>query len=66
MIRIKHPGTMVAGFVFMLIGAAYLLEAFDVWDVKFRIWPLTRVRVWQIGSARRLGMLVAWTHSCCW
>ena len=40
MIRIKHPGTMVAGVVFMLIGASYLLEAFNVWDVNFKIWPI--------------------------
>jgi len=45
MIKIKHPGTMVAGVVFMLIGAAYLLEAFDVWDVEFRIWPIFLVAI---------------------
>ena len=45
MINVKHPGTMVAGFVFMLIGAAYLLEAFDVWDVNFKIWPLFLVAI---------------------
>ena len=45
MIRIKHPGTMVAGVVFMLIGAAYLLEAFNVWDVNFKIWPIFLVAI---------------------
>ena len=45
MINIKHPGTMVAGVVFMLIGAAYLLEAFNVWDVEFRIWPIFLVAI---------------------
>ncbi len=45
MIRIKHPGTMVAGVVFMLIGIAYLLEAFDVWKVEFRIWPIFLVAI---------------------
>ena len=45
MIRIKHPGTMVAGVVFMLVGAAYLLEAFNVWDVDFKIWPIFLVAI---------------------
>jgi fucose permease len=45
MMNVKHPGTMVAGLVFMIIGAAYLLEAFDVWDVHFRIWPIFLIAV---------------------
>ena len=37
----EHPGTFVAGLVFMLIGAAYLLHALDVWDVSvWRRWPV--------------------------
>jgi hypothetical protein len=43
--NVKHPGTMVAGFVFMIIGIAYLFEAFDVWNVNFRIWPIFLVAV---------------------
>jgi hypothetical protein len=27
----QHPGTFTAGVVFVVIGAIYLLEAFDVW-----------------------------------
>ena len=45
MMNVKHPGTMVAGLVFMIIGAAYLLEAFDVWNVHFRIWPIFLIAV---------------------
>ncbi len=45
MIRTKHPGTMVAGVVFMIIGIAYLIEAFDVWDVQFRIWPIFLIAI---------------------
>jgi hypothetical protein len=43
--NIRHPGTMVAGVVFVIIGIAYLLEAFDVWDVQFRIWPVFLIAV---------------------
>jgi len=43
--NIKHPGTMVAGVVFVIIGIAYLLEAFDVWDVQFRIWPIFLIAI---------------------
>jgi len=43
--NIKHPGTMVAGVVFVIIGIAYLLEAFEVWDVQFRIWPIFLIAV---------------------
>jgi hypothetical protein len=36
-----HPGTFVAGIVFMLVGAAYLLHALDVWNVRvWRLWPV--------------------------
>ena len=37
----EHPGTFVAGIVFMLVGAAYLLHALDVWNVRvWRLWPV--------------------------
>lgn len=37
----EHPGTFVAGLVFMVVGAAYLLHAFDVWNVRvWRLWPV--------------------------
>ena len=37
----EHPGTFVAGIVFMLIGLAYLLHALDVWSVNvWRLWPV--------------------------
>ena len=37
----EHPGTFVAGIVFMLVGAAYLLHALDVWNVSvWRLWPV--------------------------
>jgi uncharacterized membrane protein YeaQ/YmgE (transglycosylase-associated protein family) len=43
--NIRHPGTMVAGVVFAIIGIAYLLEAFGVWQVEFRIWPVFLIAV---------------------
>lgn len=43
--NIRHPGTMVAGMVFAVIGIAYLLEAFGVWEVEFRIWPVFLIAV---------------------
>lgn len=43
--RVQHPGTMVAGVVFVIIGLAYLLEAFDLWDVQFRIWPIFLIAI---------------------
>jgi hypothetical protein len=37
----EHPGTFVAGIVFMIVGLAYLLAALDVWEVRvWRLWPL--------------------------
>jgi hypothetical protein len=37
----EHPATFVSGIVFMLVGLAYLLHAFDVWDVRlWRLWPV--------------------------
>jgi hypothetical protein len=54
--NIRHPGTMVAGMVFVVIGIAYLLEAFDVWEVEFRIWPVFLIAVGAVillGGRRR-------------
>jgi LiaI-LiaF-like transmembrane region len=37
----EHPATFVSGILFMLVGLAYLLHAFDVWDVRlWRLWPV--------------------------
>jgi hypothetical protein len=42
----EHPGTFVAGIVFMLIGLAYLLHALDVWSVNvWRLWPVFVIAV---------------------
>jgi hypothetical protein len=42
----EHPGTFVSGIVFMVIGAAYLLYALDVWNVRvWRLWPLFVIAV---------------------
>jgi len=37
----EHPGTFVAGILFMIVGLAYLLHALEVWDVRlWRLWPI--------------------------
>jgi hypothetical protein len=37
----EHPATFVSGIIFVLVGLAYLLHAFDVWDVRlWRLWPV--------------------------
>jgi hypothetical protein len=42
----EHPATFVSGIVFMLIGLAYLLHAFDVWNVSvWRLWPVFVIAV---------------------
>ncbi|HSG79361.1 MAG TPA: DUF5668 domain-containing protein [Acidimicrobiia bacterium] len=42
----KHPGTFVAGILFLVIGFVYLLEGLDVWTVSpGRIWPLFIIAV---------------------
>lgn len=49
----KHPGEMVAGAVFALIGLAYLLQGLDVWTVRSGyLWP---VLIIAIGFAVLLG-----------
>lgn len=42
----QHPGTFTAGVVFIVIGAIYLFEAFDVWEVDVaRIWPVILIAI---------------------
>ena len=49
----EHPGTFTAGILFVIVGMAYLLEAFDVWTVRIdRLWP---VGIIAIGAAILLG-----------
>ena len=40
----RHPGTFVAGLLFMAIGIAYLMEGLDVWEVRpGRLWPIALI-----------------------
>ncbi len=40
----QHPGTFTAGLIFVIIGIAYLLEAFEVWQVNAaRTWPIVLI-----------------------
>ena len=42
----QHPGTFTAGVVFVVIGAIYLFEAFDVWEGDVaRIWPVILIAI---------------------
>lgn len=42
----QHPGTFTAGVGFVVIGAIYLFEAFDVWEVDVaRIWPVILIAI---------------------
>ncbi len=42
----KHPGEMVAGAVFALIGLAYLLQGLDVWTVRGGyLWPVLIIAI---------------------
>lgn len=42
----RHPGTFAAGLLFMAIGIAYILEAFEVWEVRLgRFWPVVLIVV---------------------
>ncbi|MDX1690347.1 MAG: DUF5668 domain-containing protein [Acidimicrobiia bacterium] len=37
----EHPGTFVAGIVFLIVGFVYLLDGLGAWTVDpGRIWPL--------------------------
>ena len=55
----EHPATFVSGILFILVGLAYLLYAFDVWDVRlWRLWPVFVIAlgvVVLIGGRRRDG-----------
>ena len=42
----EHPATFAAGLIFMAIGIAYILEAFEVWEVRLgRFWPVVLIVV---------------------
>jgi hypothetical protein len=42
----RHPGTFAAGLLFIAIGLAYILEAFEVWEVRLgRLWPVVLIVV---------------------
>jgi hypothetical protein len=42
----RHPATFSAGLIFMAIGIAYILEAFEVWEVRLgRLWPVVLIVV---------------------
>jgi len=30
-----HPGTLFVGIVYLAVGVAFVLEALDVWDLRF-------------------------------
>lgn len=40
----RHPGTFVAGLLFIAIGIAYVLQGLDLWDVRpGRLWPIVLI-----------------------
>lgn len=40
----RHPGTFVAGLLFIGIGIAYILQGLDVWQVRpGRLWPIALI-----------------------
>ena len=40
----RHPGTFVAGLLFMAVGVAYVLQSLDVWEVRLgRLWPIALI-----------------------
>lgn len=42
----RHPGTFVAGLLFVIVGVVYLLEAFEVWVVDItRLWPMALIGI---------------------
>ncbi|MCB2223942.1 MAG: hypothetical protein KQH83_07175 [Actinobacteria bacterium] len=42
----EHPGTFVFGLMFVIFGAAYLLDLTGVWDIRpVRIWPVALIAV---------------------
>lgn len=55
----EHPATFVSGVLFILVGLAYLLYTFDVWDVRlWRLWPVFIIALGAVvllGARRRGG-----------
>jgi hypothetical protein len=42
----EHPGSFVAGVLFIVIGAAFLGEGFGWWTVAVgRLWPLVLIAI---------------------
>jgi hypothetical protein len=42
----EHPGTFVFGLLFVVFGAAYLLDVLDVWDIRpIRLWPVVLIAI---------------------
>ena len=42
----EHPGTFVFGLVFVVFGAAYLLDVMDIWDIRpIRLWPVVLIAI---------------------
>ncbi len=42
----EHLGTFVFGLVFVVFGAAYLLDVMDIWDVRpIRLWPVVLIAI---------------------
>jgi hypothetical protein len=42
----EHPGTFVFGLLFVVFGAAYLLDVLDVWNLRpIRLWPVVLIAI---------------------
>ena len=42
----QHPGTFVAGLMFIVVGVIYLFEVIGAWDVDAtRLWPILLIAV---------------------
>ncbi|OFW67448.1 MAG: hypothetical protein A2Z12_03325 [Actinobacteria bacterium RBG_16_68_21] len=42
----RHPGSFVAGIVFMIVGVAYLLQVLGAWTPNvWRLWPVLLIAV---------------------
>lgn len=42
----RHPGSLVAGLVFIVIGVAYLLQVLGAWSLNlWRLWPVLLIAV---------------------
>jgi hypothetical protein len=42
----NHPGTFAFGLVFVILGAAFLLDVYDVWNIRpIRLWPVLLIAV---------------------